>query len=183
MLGTRHQIPQWVRLALGPLSVSALLAFALFPPLANAEDSSGIQYSDAPPTATDKTPREEPASSSSAGRGKDGPGQSSTRSGSTDGRMSDGGAGQDDSSGGAAGSSVGGGGGDSGASGAGNSGGEKSANTIAPAPASGEDGSSPLVPILIALAALAAISIGAVAMRRRRQEPGEGGTAVSHEAS
>jgi cobalamin biosynthesis Mg chelatase CobN len=34
---------------------------------------------------------------------------------------------------------------------------------------SGDDGSSPLVPILIAIAVLAAISIGAVVMRQRRQ--------------
>ena len=37
-----------------------------------------------------------------------------------------------------------------------------------------DDDSSPLVPILIALAVLAAISIGVVAMRRRRQETDPG---------
>lgn len=37
---------------------------------------------------------------------------------------------------------------------------------------SSDDGSSPLVPILIAVAVLAAISIGAFYYRQRRQEPG-----------
>jgi hypothetical protein len=44
-------------------------------------------------------------------------------------------------------------------------------------------GSSPLVPILIAIAALAAISIGVVMMRARRQRDGRGGASVSPEAS
>jgi hypothetical protein len=43
-------------------------------------------------------------------------------------------------------------------------------------------GSSPLVPILIAIAALAAISIGAVMLRAKRQRDGRGGS-VSPEAS
>lgn len=45
-----------------------------------------------------------------------------------------------------------------------------------------DDGSSPLVPILIAIAALAAISIATVMVRARRQR-GEGGTPISPEAS
>lgn len=40
-------------------------------------------------------------------------------------------------------------------------------------------GSSPLVPILIAIAVLAAISIGAVVIRQRRQRQGGGGATVS----
>ncbi|HEX5712313.1 MAG TPA: hypothetical protein VFX85_03250 [Solirubrobacterales bacterium] len=40
--------------------------------------------------------------------------------------------------------------------------------------ASSDDGSSPLVPILIAVAALAAISIAAVVIRQRRQRGGPG---------
>jgi len=51
-------------------------------------------------------------------------------------------------------------------------------------PASSQDsgGSSPLVPILIAIAALAAISIGVVMFRAKRQR-GEGSSSVSPEAS
>ena len=37
---------------------------------------------------------------------------------------------------------------------------------------SDDGGSSPLIPILIAIAALAAISIGAVVFRQKRQSPG-----------
>ena len=39
-------------------------------------------------------------------------------------------------------------------------------------PDSSDDGSSPLVPILIAAAVLAAISIGALMIRQRRQRDG-----------
>jgi hypothetical protein len=47
-----------------------------------------------------------------------------------------------------------------------------------PASESGDGSSSPLVPILIAIAVLAAISIGAVLYRQRRQrsEPGASAT-------
>jgi hypothetical protein len=44
-------------------------------------------------------------------------------------------------------------------------------SSVNPASAS-DDGSSPLVPILIAVAVLAAISIGAFYYRQRRQDPG-----------
>ncbi len=44
-------------------------------------------------------------------------------------------------------------------------------------------GSSPLVPILIAVAVLAAISIGAVIYRQRRQDSGGSGSPVSPKAS
>jgi cobalamin biosynthesis Mg chelatase CobN len=44
--------------------------------------------------------------------------------------------------------------------------------TSSPVEASSDDGSSPLVPILIAVAVLAAISIGAFYYRQRRQGPG-----------
>lgn len=51
------------------------------------------------------------------------------------------------------------------------------------APTSSEDGgSSPLIPVLIAIVALAAISIAVVMLRARRQRPG-GGRSVSPEAS
>jgi cobalamin biosynthesis Mg chelatase CobN len=175
----RHRIRQRARLAAGPFSVSALLAFALFPALANAEDSSGIQYSDAPPTVTGKQ-----VPNSSATNAGGAAGQSSTRSGSTDGRKSD-----DSRENGSAGGAAGHRGGDgkdggSGASGANQRGEEGTpAEAIDLAPSSTDEGSSPLVPILIALAVLAAISIGTVAMRRRRQGPADGETPVSPEAS
>jgi hypothetical protein len=44
--------------------------------------------------------------------------------------------------------------------------------TSSPVDAASDDGSSPLVPILIAVAVLAAISIGAYYYRQRRQGPG-----------
>jgi hypothetical protein len=56
---------------------------------------------------------------------------------------------------------------------------------VSATPASSTDssgGSSPLVPILIAIAALAAISIGAVMIRAKRQRD-ESGSSVSPEAS
>jgi hypothetical protein len=40
------------------------------------------------------------------------------------------------------------------------------------APASSDDGSSPLAPILIGIALLAAISVAAVMVRQRRQQGG-----------
>jgi cobalamin biosynthesis Mg chelatase CobN len=48
---------------------------------------------------------------------------------------------------------------------------------------SGEDSSSPLIPILIAIAILAAISIGAVLMRQRRRSDDEPGLPASPKAS
>ena len=164
--------------------MSALLAFALFPALAVAEDSSGIQYSDAPPTVPGKTSQQDPANSSKAGGGTGGPGQSSTRSGSTDAGKSGDRSKTDDA--GVAGGQQGGGDGKDGAgAGQGKSGDERGqgpkAIDVAPT-TSADDGSSPLVPILIALAALAAISIGAVAMRRKRSDS-DPGSPVSPEAS
>jgi cobalamin biosynthesis Mg chelatase CobN len=59
---------------------------------------------------------------------------------------------------------------------------------VAPASATGKPvshssgGSSPLVPILIAIAVLAAISIGAVIYRQRRQQDGGSGSPVSPKA-
>lgn len=179
MLETPHRTSQRARRGLVPLAVSALLAFALVPGLAVAQDSSGIQYSDAPPTVPGKTSDKEPASRSSTGGGGDGSDQSSTRSGSTaDGKAKDG-AGEEQGGGGAAGNDDGKGG-----AAGGRDGGEKSAANGAgslgadPLGASADDGgSSPLVPILIALAVLAAISVGVVAMRKRREDVDPGAPA------
>lgn len=59
--------------------------------------------------------------------------------------------------------------------------GSEAKNVAAPGTSSDDGGSSsPLVPILIAIAVLAAISIGVVVMRQRRRDPG---TPVSPKAS
>lgn len=174
MLETHHQNPQRARRGLVPLAVSALLAFALVPGLAFAE--AGIQYSDAPPTVTGKTADKNSANRSNTGGGGDGSGQSSTRSGSTaDGNSKDG---AGDGQGGAAGGRDGGNGG----AGGDRAGGQEVGNGVAPLgtdlQSSADDGgSSPLVPILIALAVLAAISVGVVAMRKKREDMDPGAPA------
>ncbi|HEU5143328.1 MAG TPA: hypothetical protein VFU04_09250 [Solirubrobacterales bacterium] len=120
---------------------------------------------------TGKPGQKDAGSSPNTGGGPDGSGQSSRRSGSN---------GDDrDGEGGGAGKK-GGGGGESGAP-AGKGDGQKGDSQggipapVETEPASSEDdGGSPLVPILIALAVLAAISIGAVVMRRRREDTDPG---------
>jgi len=191
MRETRHRRGQVLGLFSFGLSVFALSALMLFPVLAQAEDSSGIQYSEAPPTATGgqggnkQQGHKEPAANSSSNKGNSsqsndsGHSKSSTSSGGSSGKnpsqtvnaqntSHDGGTGQ-------------------GNSGNGSNGGEAPpvnhpGQASSPAPEGESGGSSPLVPILIAIAALAAISIGAVMLRARRQRAGRGGS-VSPEAS
>lgn len=145
------------------LSVLALLAFACVPALAKA-DSQGFQYQDTPPTVSGGAPEESDLS---------GGGSSTSGVG--------GGSGGDGSGSGAAGGS-----GKGGAAGAKGSGGGSGSNGVAGVgegvglPGTGTDdgsasevgtaggGSSPLVPILIAIAVLAAASIGYVLYRQRR---------------
>jgi cobalamin biosynthesis Mg chelatase CobN len=154
------------------LSVLALLAFSCFPVLAQA-DSSGIQYSDAPPTVTGshKIPTQsEPSAHSSKANGgakaNGSGGSGSSGKGSSAG-------GSSSKSGGAPATANGGGTGQQGSPGKGsaNGSGNLSGTTQSGKPASSQDSgsSSPLVPILIAIAVLAAISIGVVAMQRRRR--------------
>jgi cobalamin biosynthesis Mg chelatase CobN len=166
--------------------VLALLAFACFPVLAQA-DGSGIQYKDAVQTATgdDEIPTrsESPAHSSKANGGA---------SAATDGGSGASSAGaENESSGGSPSSGAGKGPGAGSDAGNGQSsrGGDSGRNPQgAPqqgAPlgaASSDDGSSPLVPILIAIAVLAAITIGAVLLRKRRRD-GDPGIPVSPKAS
>lgn len=71
--------------------------------------------------------------------------------------------------------------GQNGAKNAGDVGGAKPLETTAAPTQSSDDGSSPLVPILIAMAVLAAISIGYFLYRQRR--PGSGSSVSSPEAS
>jgi cobalamin biosynthesis Mg chelatase CobN len=164
-----------------PLAVSAILAFALFPGLAVAQDSSGVQYSDAPPTPTGKSSQDDPANASNVDRA-DRSGQSSTGSGSTgdaksrDGnREGDGGAagkGGDDPGKGGQGDGAGG---TAGGDGDDRGGDERAVTQADPSSAAADDGgSSPLVPILIALAVLGAISFGIVAMRKRGEDDDSG---------
>lgn len=169
MLGMRHRIRQRGGLRLGLLSVFALSAFACFPVLAGAADSSELEYRDAPPAEIEGKKRQKNRVTSPGT--SDGSGQSATRPGSSDDRNADDGSSSDDSGGGKGDDDNRG----SGASQNGKRGDEGGLATkpIDVAPTSTEDdGSSPLVPILIALAVLAAISIAAVAIRRRREGPG-----------
>jgi cobalamin biosynthesis Mg chelatase CobN len=167
------------------LSVLALLALGCcLPVLAQAEDSSGIQYSDAPPTVTGKkapSGQEPPASSSQANDG--GSAQSGGGSpGSPGGGSSAGGS--SSNSGDASGTAKGGDAAQQGSPGKGYDGaigpGKAAEGGTTASSSHGDGGSSPLVPILIAIAALAAISLGAVMYRRHRGA--SSGSSVSPEA-
>ena len=138
-------------------------------------DSSGLQYQDAPPTVTGGTVNNgnDPSGGSSAS-GANSPGGGSSAKNSSSG------------SGGAA-KNGGNGSGQQGSQGAdfnsGVGGGKSLGNEVEPASAGEEDGgSSPLVPILIAIVVLAAISLGAVMYRRRHDGTSESGSSVSPEA-
>jgi cobalamin biosynthesis Mg chelatase CobN len=176
--------------------VLALLALALFPVLAHAESSSGTVYTPEVPTVPTKeptkpkTPTEKPPSThkshnNAQAKGsvaENGAGESSVEpeeeEGSEEGQGKSGGTG----GGGGNGNPPRGGGGEGG----GNSskgGGGKPADGISPAkevakaqPAANvsesSGGSSPVVPILIAVAVLAAISIGVVLYRQRKSGQG-----------
>lgn len=179
MLGMRHQIRHLAGRGLGLLSMSALLAFACFPVLASAADSSEIEYSDAPPPKIEgKGPRKKPATSPGTSGG--GSEQSATRSGSTGDPGSDRKSSTDESGGAPAQKDGDGKGGGPDVGKGDEVAGQPQAIDVSPT-STDDDGSSPLVPILIALAVLAAISIGAVVMRRRRDS--EPGSPVSPEAS
>jgi len=161
--------------------------------VAAAADSSNIQYSDAPPTATGKeSVKETPAKSSNAKNGGDTnrsntPGSKESHSpnkessGSTSSRS-------DAVPGGASHNGGNGGSGQQGTQRSGSGGhgdgaqsGGQASKTVAASKDKG--GSSPLVPILIAIAVLAAISIGAVMLRQRRQRGGGSATPISPKAS
>jgi len=169
-----NRISKLARRGLVPLSVAALLAFALVPGVAVAE--AGIpQYRDAPPTVTGETRDSGPNTGPNAGGGAGDGGQSPTGGGSKDGAKSKDGDG--DGQGGAAGGNGKGGGkgGDAAIADGKNAG--DGPQTIDPENASSDGGSSPLVPILIALAVLAAISVGVVAMRKKREDADPGAPA------
>lgn len=150
---------------------------ACFPGLAAAEENSGIQYeTDVPsvPNGDSNIPSKKKAGDTSPSDGSNAEANESNTPGGV-------GSGDDESgTGGGATTNQGnqgpGGGGDKAANGskpAGDvSGGKKLATSPSPTAATSDDsGSSPLVPILIAVAVLAAISIGAYYYRQRRQGP------------
>lgn len=166
-----------VRPVLSLLSVLAVLAMACFPGLAVAEENSGIQYESDVPTV----PQDEGSKIPS----KKNPGDSKTSDENAEATGSNtpgggGSGGNDSSSAGGTGTgqgTQGSGGGDGqradGSQSAGSVDGAQSLKTTSsPVDSSSDDGSSPLVPILIAVAVLAAISIGAYYYRQRRQGPG-----------
>lgn len=164
-----------------PVSLIVLLALFCLPVSAQAEDSSGVQYSDAIPKAEgNNTPtrkHQTPAKSSSTDEG------GTTASGNRDGSGGAGGSAEGKSFSGDAEPS-----GSTGDTGQGSqaAGGQGGAGALQPgaqtasdlsAAQSEDDGSSPLVPILIAIAILAAISVAAVMLRQRRQRRGPTATA------
>jgi hypothetical protein len=184
MFGTRQVSALASGRSILALSALALLALGCFPVLAHA-DSSEIEYQDAPPTVDGgkaNKDREPSADSSKADGGASAPGGGSTGSGSSGGGSSAGGS--SSNSGGAPGTANDGGAGQQGsAKGSYDSsvGPGKAIETAKPAASDTGGGSSPLVPVLIAVAALAAISLGALAIRQRRRG-GTHGSSVSPEA-
>lgn len=187
MHGMRHHpTPRSGHSFLGLLSVLALLALACFVPVAQA-DPSGIQYQDAPPSATGTIPTQEaPATTSKKKDGAQSPGNSNNTGESGKDPSSEEEAGSDAVTG------TNGSGPGQGNPGTqqGNSGKLTPAGKLAVAKALGNEpageasdsGSSPLVPILIAIAAVMAIAIAVVVIRQRRQREGPDGH-VSPEAS
>jgi cobalamin biosynthesis Mg chelatase CobN len=183
MIGTRRRLAR----VSGPqtlvVSVLALLALACFPVLAHA-DSSEVQYQDAPPTVTGTkvpTDRQPPGGASKQAHhdGSAPPAKASNADGS---RSSGKGSATDGSSSGSGADTAGTGqqGSPGKASGQGSSSPGKTAGKAEPASTGSDGGSSPLVPILIAILVLAAISLGAVIVQRRRR--GTPGAPVSPKA-
>jgi cobalamin biosynthesis Mg chelatase CobN len=185
---TRHpRARSSARPAVALLSVLAVLAMALFPSLALAEESSGIQYETEVPTVPTHQSSNIP-SNNKGGKSKSGHEPTAEASGNSPSGGGTGGGHNGSNTGGGA--TTGQGNQGSGGSGGHQQNGSNAAGgnlakakplnaSEAPAESSG-GGSSPLVPILIAVAVLAAISVGAYLYRQRR---GGSGSAVSPKAS
>jgi cobalamin biosynthesis Mg chelatase CobN len=168
--------------ALGLLSVVALLAFLCFPALALA-DSGEIQYEEVTPTVTgEKNPpthHEPTAHPSNVTGGAQAPGSEASNSGSPKAEPSTGG--QTPATVNATGDGQGSRGHDS--TGAKKQPGQDQSPGASKTAAQSDDGgSSPRIPILIAILVLAGISIGVVIMRAKRQQGGPGAS-VSPKAS
>jgi cobalamin biosynthesis Mg chelatase CobN len=192
MNGMRRRQPLLSGPAFAAMSVIALLALACLPSLALAGDSSEIEYQNAVPNPygennpTHHQHHHSPPvahSSETGGTAPGGSGSGSSRGGSS-------GGGSTSSNGGGSPARTGNGGGTGQGSPGSGAGGKESPSVQggnhageAPASQSGEGGgSSPLVPILIAIAVLAAISVGAVMYRQRRQRDVGSSRSVSPEA-
>jgi cobalamin biosynthesis Mg chelatase CobN len=164
--------------------VLAVLAIACFPGLAQAEDNSGIQYESDVPTV----PKDESSNIPSKNKtgGTNAPAESESEATNSNAQTGSGtGGGSDSGQGGGTpsgqGSQAGGGDGQKGQNGSQDSAGNiKAAESLPLTPAAETDdgGSSPLVPILIAVAVLAAISIGYFYYRQRKG-PDSSGSSVS----
>jgi cobalamin biosynthesis Mg chelatase CobN len=170
--------------------VLALLALVSFPVLAQA-DGAGVIYGEAPPTVPGKKSTDHEtetrahssdtggatAPSNSGGSGSGGSGGSGGEV--SGGGSSEGSANTNPSTGG----SQSGGQADNGkqATGTKNNSSVQSGKPVSSPSTADDSSSSPLIPILIAIAVLAAISIGAVVIKQRRQR-GSGGE-VSPKAS
>lgn len=163
--------------------LSVLLAFACFPVAAQA-DSAGNQYQDRLPSPFGKSSEGNPSSGSN-----DGGSESASQSSNPEEKGSGGDKGDGDGKGGTAaggGTASGGGGGSGQPGGSGGKAGLSDSSSVGGAnfnSASADDGSSPLVPILIGVAVLAALSGGALWMLSRRQHPPSAPPGVSPDAT
>ncbi|HEX3174058.1 MAG TPA: hypothetical protein VHQ43_07555 [Solirubrobacterales bacterium] len=166
----------------------ALLALACFPLLAQA-GSAGIQYEDSPPTATTHGSNIPSGSGGSPAHTSDTRDDGSASHGSTNSGSSEEGPSKESESDTAGGVPAKAGNDGNGGNGQGNPAkGAKNedlsgAKPVSSSGAKSDDGgdSSPLVPILIAVAVLAAISVGVVAFRQRRRDGSD--ARISPEAS
>jgi eukaryotic-like serine/threonine-protein kinase len=183
-VGKRHRrVPQWVHLSL-LMSVIAL-AFVCLPALAQAEctSSSCVQYTESIPSAEGGSPSKQhhqqtPAKASKTGEGNGA--QPSQAGGSNGTKEVEGSEGNEPSEKeGAVGGGSGGGNGQGKPGGSAHAGDMKAMNSgaqnkpgVHASKSSDGGGSSPLVPILTAIAVLAAISVAVVMIRQRRQRRG-----------
>jgi cobalamin biosynthesis Mg chelatase CobN len=179
----RHPARSAGRSSLLLLSVLALLALACFPVAAQAE----VQYEDevpsvkVPPSTHKNTQHhsgsEAEISNTNPQHSKGSGGSPGSGGGSSGGSSST--AGHNPSTGGGQGAGQGGSGNGAPAGGKANS--PHQGQATGTPSSSSEGGSSPLVPILIAIAILAAISVGALVYRQRRQGDKGSGTVSSPE--
>lgn len=187
MLRTRRPFRSQASTPFALLSVLALLALACFPAFAHAEGSSVPEYETEVPTVTGHT-----TTSNHQHNNNPTAGSSSSGGNSGSGSGHSGGSGSGSSGGGSSTGQKNGTAGNGGTSQSNQGNGSNvQSRTLAqggtgqgqsPGSTSSGGSSSPLVPILIAIAVLAAISIGVVVFRQRRQG-GDSGGSVSPKAS